>query len=298
MAATLGVAVALARTAPPAATVDEDPVKSLIGFAMPPPISVGRLVTMWRPDLFFAVLVVVLGGLYAAGVTRLRRRGDAWPVGRTISWGLGLVTIVAVTHDRRRDVRAGAVQHAHDPAHGPVDAEPDPPRAGRPDDPRAARAEARRDPGRPRAARVADDHPAQPGPDGHRPSRRPRRSCSSPAPTRCTSRRCSATSCAPTSGTSRCSCTSWRSGCLFFWVLIGVDPTPRKLPYLGKMLLLFVTMPFHAFFGIALMNLGTPIAAGWYTAAAPHLGRVDRCPTSTPAARSPGRSARSRRSSC
>jgi cytochrome c oxidase assembly factor CtaG len=56
------------------------------------------------------------------------------------------------------------------------------------------------------------------------------------------------------------------SGGLFFWVLIGVDPTPRKLPYIGKMLLLFVTMPFHAFFGIALMNIGTPIAAGWYNA--------------------------------
>jgi putative copper resistance protein D len=55
------------------------------------------------------------------------------------------------------------------------------------------------------------------------------------------------------------------SGSLFFWVLIGVDPTPRKLPYLAKMLLLFVTMPFHAFFGIALMNLGAPIASGWYT---------------------------------
>jgi putative copper resistance protein D len=32
------------------------------------------------------------------------------------------------------------------------------------------------------------------------------------------------------------------------------------------MLLLFVTMPFHAFFGLALMNLGKPLAVGWYTA--------------------------------
>jgi cytochrome c oxidase assembly factor CtaG len=56
------------------------------------------------------------------------------------------------------------------------------------------------------------------------------------------------------------------TGCLFFWVLIGIDPTPRKLPYIAKMLLLFVTMPFHAFFGIALMELGQPIANGWYTA--------------------------------
>jgi putative copper resistance protein D len=54
------------------------------------------------------------------------------------------------------------------------------------------------------------------------------------------------------------------TGTLFFWVLIGVDPTPRRLPYIAKMILLFVTMPFHAFFGIALMNLGQPIAPAWY----------------------------------
>ena len=53
-------------------------------------------------------------------------------------------------------------------------------------------------------------------------------------------------------------------GSLFFWVLIGVDPAPRRLPYVGRLLVLFVTMPFHAFFGIALMNAGQPIAPAWY----------------------------------
>jgi cytochrome c oxidase assembly factor CtaG len=37
----------------------------------------------------------------------------------------------------------------------------------------------------------------------------------------------------------------------------------------ARLILLFVTMPFHAFFGIALMNLGL-IAPQWYTA----LGRT------------------------
>jgi putative copper resistance protein D len=54
------------------------------------------------------------------------------------------------------------------------------------------------------------------------------------------------------------------AGSLFYWVLIGVDPAPRRLPYVGRILLLFVTMPFHAFFGIALMNMGEPLAPGWY----------------------------------
>jgi len=62
------------------------------------------------------------------------------------------------------------------------------------------------------------------------------------------------------------------AGSLFFWVLIGVDPAPRTLPYPGRILLLFVTMPFHAFFGIALMNLGEPLARGWYAAVDPPWG--------------------------
>ena len=53
------------------------------------------------------------------------------------------------------------------------------------------------------------------------------------------------------------------AGGLFYWVLIGVDPAPNKLPYIGKILVLFVTMPFHAFFGISLMNSST-IAPSWY----------------------------------
>jgi cytochrome c oxidase assembly factor CtaG len=54
------------------------------------------------------------------------------------------------------------------------------------------------------------------------------------------------------------------AGSLFFWVLIGIDPAPKRLPYVGRLLVLFVTMPFHAFFGIALMNLKEPLAAAWY----------------------------------
>jgi putative copper resistance protein D len=54
------------------------------------------------------------------------------------------------------------------------------------------------------------------------------------------------------------------TGGLFYWVLIGVDPAPHRLPYVGKLLVLFVTLPFHAFFGIALMNTND-LANSWYT---------------------------------
>jgi cytochrome c oxidase assembly factor CtaG len=53
-------------------------------------------------------------------------------------------------------------------------------------------------------------------------------------------------------------------GCLWFWPIIGLDPMPRRLPYPLRMLFVFATMPFHAFLGIAIMSASTVMAASWY----------------------------------
>jgi cytochrome c oxidase assembly factor CtaG len=53
-------------------------------------------------------------------------------------------------------------------------------------------------------------------------------------------------------------------GCLFFWVLIGVDPTPRRLHPLARTGLLLLVMPFHAFFAIAIMNTDTVLARSYF----------------------------------
>ncbi|MET7641432.1 cytochrome c oxidase assembly protein [Streptomyces sp. NPDC005438] len=45
-------------------------------------------------------------------------------------------------------------------------------------------------------------------------------------------------------------------GLVFFWPIMGVDPGPHRPGYVMRMLELFAGMPFHAFFGIALM-MGT-----------------------------------------
>ena len=42
-------------------------------------------------------------------------------------------------------------------------------------------------------------------------------------------------------------------GLLFFWPVMGVDPAPHRSPYVIRILELFAVMPFHAFFGIAIM---------------------------------------------
>lgn len=48
-------------------------------------------------------------------------------------------------------------------------------------------------------------------------------------------------------------------GLVFFWPIMGVDPGPHRPGYLMRMLELFAGMPFHAFFGIALMMASAPM---------------------------------------
>ena len=54
------------------------------------------------------------------------------------------------------------------------------------------------------------------------------------------------------------------TGYLFFWAIIGIDPGPRRLPFLGRLGLLFAVMPFHAFFGIATMTMTSTIGGHFY----------------------------------
>ncbi len=46
------------------------------------------------------------------------------------------------------------------------------------------------------------------------------------------------------------------AGCLFFWPIIGIDPIPGRVSHPFRMLMLFATMPFHAFLGVAIMSVG------------------------------------------
>ncbi|HTM84008.1 MAG TPA: cytochrome c oxidase assembly protein, partial [Mycobacterium sp.] len=54
------------------------------------------------------------------------------------------------------------------------------------------------------------------------------------------------------------------SGYLFYWVVIGVDPTPRPSSHLVKLAVVFASLPMHAFFGVLLMGRHTVIGEAFY----------------------------------
>ena len=61
-----------------------------------PELTVGALFEQARPEVLPLLLVLVPAALYLYGVSRLRARGDAWPLGRTLSFLLGGLGTIAV----------------------------------------------------------------------------------------------------------------------------------------------------------------------------------------------------------
>ena len=52
-----------------------------------------RILWAYDPDIFFLGVLVLAVALYIKGVIILKKRGDAWPVGRTIAFALGIAGI-------------------------------------------------------------------------------------------------------------------------------------------------------------------------------------------------------------
>jgi len=54
------------------------------------------------------------------------------------------------------------------------------------------------------------------------------------------------------------------SGYLFFHVIIGIDPNPRKVPHIVRIIILFAAMSIHAFFSIALLSTSSLLDGGYF----------------------------------
>ncbi|AYJ50215.1 cytochrome c oxidase assembly protein [Rhodococcus sp. P1Y] len=263
MAATIGLAVGLGRTPPPS---DVDPNLSLteaaLGYDLNGPPSVARLAFDWRFDLIFGTASIVLAVVYLLGVRRLRKRGDAWPVGRTVAFVLGCLTMLVATSSGVGRY-SPATFSVHMGAHMALSmlvpvllalggaltlalrALPAAGKDGIPG-PRewlllALHSPVSRFLTQPVVAAVLfvggfyalylggifgailDNHAAHLLMNAH----------------------------------------FILSGYLFYWVVIGVDPSPRQIQPITKLAMVFGSLPFHAFFGVALMSMNT-VMGGWY----------------------------------
>lgn len=95
-----GAAAALARTPPAVDTTlpeVQTPAQVLTGAPLPPELTPERWLTAWDLDPLWAFAVGFGLFFYLAGVRRLHRRGDRWPLYRTVLWVAGLLLLLWVT---------------------------------------------------------------------------------------------------------------------------------------------------------------------------------------------------------
>jgi cytochrome c oxidase assembly factor CtaG len=225
----------------------------------PPPLTPTRLLTEWTWEWAMAVCIAIAAGLYIAGLVVLHRRGDRWPVRRSLSFllgGLGSIAIATMSALGTYDtvlLSIHMVQHMILMMVAPMFLALGAPvtlalRTLRP---------------RPRTMLLAVLH-----------SRVARVLTFAPL----TLALFIATPFALYySSFYELSLRSafWHAflhlhfliiGCLLMWPLMGIDPVPGRISYPLRLLLLFLMLPFHAFLGISIMSSSTLIAESWYLA--------------------------------
>ncbi len=269
MGATLGLAVALSRSAPPAPETQADPVALLLGYPAPAPITVGRYFSAFYPETLWLAVALTLAGLYAAGVWRLHRRGDRWPVQRSVFWAAGCLALIFVTSGGpavygRLHFSTHMVQHMALMVIVPLLLVFGAPLT------LALRAIRARTDGsfglremllrmvHSRVLRVLG-HPIV-------------------AAVLFTASlsvfyysRLFELAMFTHTGHVLMTVHFLATGYLFIWALVGLDPGPARPPYPFRLVLLLMTLAFHAFFGIALMASNTLLAPDWWHA----LGQTD-----------------------
>jgi putative copper resistance protein D len=179
----------------------------LLGYQLPGAPTPMRLATFWRFDPFLGALGLALAGAYLFGVMRLRRRGDAWPVGRTVAWLTGCAFLVIATGSGVRSY-GSAMFSVHMAEHMMLNMF-------------VPLYVVYFTPLFDTLVRYHWGHEFM-------------------------------------------SVHFLITGYLFYWGIIGVDPGPRRLPFIGRLALLFAIMPFHAFFGVAMMSMTTAVGGNFY----------------------------------
>jgi putative copper resistance protein D len=95
MVFTLVIGSRLASSQPPEreSGLAVDRALSIVGVKMPPAPNLSRIFFGYEPDAFMIGLLIIAVALYIKGVIVLTKRGDKWPIGRTISFAIGISAV-------------------------------------------------------------------------------------------------------------------------------------------------------------------------------------------------------------
>ncbi|MBH0097793.1 bifunctional copper resistance protein CopD/cytochrome c oxidase assembly protein [Salinibacterium sp. NSLL150] len=99
-----GAAAALAATPTPVPEIvaadlpDSSSAAYLTGSPLPPTVTASNLFTLWSFDLIWVLICAFAIFFYLAGVWRLHKRGDSWPIYRTVFWVLGMLLLFYITN--------------------------------------------------------------------------------------------------------------------------------------------------------------------------------------------------------
>ncbi|MGN2638844.1 bifunctional copper resistance protein CopD/cytochrome c oxidase assembly protein [Nocardia takedensis] len=96
-AVTVGLAVGLGRTPPPPPTAEPTPTEAELGYTLSGPPSMPRLLFDWRFDLIYGAAALALAIAYLLGVRLSRERGHTWAPTRTVAWLSGCAVMLAAT---------------------------------------------------------------------------------------------------------------------------------------------------------------------------------------------------------
>lgn len=261
---TFGVAVGLGRTPPPEPElINPSPAEVALGYDFAGPPTLSRILLDWRFDLLFGTAAIVFAVVYLAGVIRLRRRGDEWPAGRTFAWLLGCGVLLFTTSSGLGRYMP-AMFSMHMTAHmllsmlipillvlgAPTTLAL-----------RALPATGKGNPPGPREWLLAGLHGSW--------------SRFFTQPVVATAMFVVGFYALYFGGIFDDAVSHHAahllmnlhflmSGYLFYWVVIGIDPTPRNVPPLTKIGMVFGSLPLHAFFGVLLMGMSAILGERFY----------------------------------
>jgi cytochrome c oxidase assembly factor CtaG len=225
----------------------------------PPPFTALRLVTEWSNDWWVALGLAVPGALYVAGLLTLRRRGDKWPVGRSVAFlggGLGSALVATMTGLGAYDTvlfSVHVVQHMILTMVTPLFLA-----LGAP-----VTLALRTLPPRPRRWLLSLLH-----------TRLARVLTFAPLALALFVVTPFVLYYSPLYEITLRSA-FWHGllhlhfvtiGALLMWPMVGVDPVPGRIGYPFRLLVMFLMLPFHAILGISIMSAETLIAEDWYLA--------------------------------